>query len=382
MYDAIVVGLGGMGSAALYELAQRGLHVLGLEQFDIPHVFGSSHGNSRIIRLAYFESPTYVPLLKRSYERWRELERIAGEQLLWQTGSIDVGPESSVVFLGSRAACEEHRLAHEVLDSLQLMRRFPGYRLEPGMVGIFQPDGGFLVPERCVVNYLELARQRGASVVTRERVIDWTASVGGASVRTTGGEYSARRLVITAGPWSRQLIPLLKDTAIPERQVVLWTDVGQNAALFDVSNFPVFNLQTPEGDRYYGFPSHQGLGFKIGKYHHFHQHGDPEALDRTVDQADELILRAAIERFFPLANGPALESQTCLFTNTPDEHFVLARYPHTEGVAIAAGFSGHGFKFCSVVGEIMADLVLNGETSHDLSLFALDRPSLRLDSSM
>ena len=374
MFDAIVVGLGGMGSATLYHLARRGLHVLGLEQFSIPHVFGSSHGLTRIIRLAYFESPKYVPLLRRSYELWNELQVEADEPLLHITGSIDAGWDGSKTVSGSLEACREHALEFELLTAPQLHARHPGYELPPGMTAVFQPQGGLLVPERCVMAQVDRARQAGATVVENEVVLGWEASSNGARVRTASTTHVAARLVITAGPWARRLVPALFEFAVPERQVVMWSEV-EDESMFALDRFPVFNLQVSHDDseRYYGFPIHGRPGFKIGRYNHRKQRGNAEDLSRHVDNEDEAILRSAVRRFFPKANGRTLATETCLFTNTPDEHFILDHLNGLPNVAIAAGFSGHGFKFCSVVGEIMTDLVMEGESPFDLGMFSAAR---------
>jgi sarcosine oxidase len=373
-YDVIVIGVGGMGSATLFECARRGLRTLGIEQFDIPHELGSSHGLTRIIRLAYFESPAYVPLLVRAYERWRALEDESGDRVLYRTGSIDAGWESSRTVQGSLEACVGHGLPHEVLTAPQLHARYPGYSLPADMVAVLQPDGGILEPERCVRLYAELARQHGAEVHTREPVVGWRAIGDEVEVETTSASYRAKRLVMTAGAWTRSLVSQLRSTAVPERQVVLWTDVI-DPELFVPSRFPVFNLQASEDDseRYYGFPVHDRPGFKIGFYHHRHESGDPEELRREPDDEDEELLRRGIRAYFPQANGRTLARQTCLFTNTPDGHFILDIHPDAPAVAIAAGFSGHGFKFCSVIGEIMADLATRGRSDYDLTPFRIER---------
>jgi sarcosine oxidase len=374
MYDAIVIGLGGMGSASLFELARRGFKVLGIEQFDVPHEFGSSHGLTRIIRLAYFESPAYIPLLFRAYERWREIEEHCGEKLLYITGSIDAGREHTRTVQGSLQACHEFSLQHDLLDAAAVNQRFPGYRLERDMLAIFQPQGGFLLPERCIVNYVQAARDSGVVIRTQEKVIGWEKTSDGVAVRTASARYEASRLVITAGPWARDLVPELKALAVPERQVQLWTWPDQ-PDLFRPDRFPVFNLQASDDEslRYYGFPIHGIPAFKIGQYHHRHEQGDPEELSREVESADEELLREGIKRFFPKANGATIAAKTCMFTNSPDEHFILDVHPESPRVAIAAGFSGHGFKFCSVIGEIMADLVTRGGTRHNIAPFRLSR---------
>ncbi len=374
-YDAIVVGIGGMGSAALYHLARRGLKVLGVEQFDIPHELGSSHGHSRIIRLAYAEHPDYVPLLRRAYELWRELEREAGEELLIITGGIDAGIMESATVKGSLASCEIHGLAHEVLAAAVLNRRFPGYRLPADMVGVYHPDAGFLLSERCVVAHAEAARRFGAEVHARERVLRWHLEDDAVSVETDAGVYRARKLVITAGAWARTLLPALQELAVPERQVMLWSE-PLKPVYYEPAAFPVFNMEADEG-RFYGYPVHGIPGFKIGKYHHARERVEnPDEMDRTTHAQDENILRAGIARYFPDANGRTLAMKTCLFTNSPDEHFIIDVLPDAAHVAVAAGFSGHGFKFCSVVGQILADLATEGGTCHEIGLFRLSRPAL------
>jgi sarcosine oxidase len=373
-YDVIVIGVGGMGSATLFECARRGLRALGLEQFDIPHELGSSHGLTRIIRLAYFESPAYVPLLVRAYERWRALEDQGGERVFYRTGSIDAGWEGGRTVRGSLEACAAYSLPHDVLTAQQLNARYPGYSLPAGMVAVLQPDGGILEPERCVRLYTELARQHGAEVHTREPVVDWRAGPDGVEVETASSSYRAKRLVMTAGAWTRALVAQLRAATVPERQVVLWTEV-QEPDLFTPARFPVFNLQSSydDSERYYGFPSHGRPGFKIGLYHHRHESGNPEDLRREPDDEDEELLRRGIRAYFPKANGPTIARQACLFTNTPDGHFILDLHPDAPAVAIAAGFSGHGFKFCSVIGEIMADLATRGRSDYDLTPFRIER---------
>jgi sarcosine oxidase len=375
-YDAIVLGAGGMGSAALAHLAGRGARVLGLERYTIPHAFGSSHGLTRIIRLAYAEHPDYVPLLRRSYELWRELERSVGERLLFVTGGVDAGPRDGAIVSGSLEACRRHDLPHELLDAAALKRRTPGFHLPPQFVAVYQPDAGFVRAERGVVAHASLARRLGAEIHEQERAVAWEADGGVVRVRTDRQAYTAAALIVTAGPWSSAIAPELQRLATPERQVVLWTS-PRSPELFRAGAFPVFYMETDHG-RFYGIPSHDASGFKIGKYHHRRERVDPESADRECHPEDEAVLREAIRRYFPDADGPTLEMQACLFTNSPDEHFIIDRHPAAPNVVVAAGFSGHGFKFCPVVGEVLADLALEGGTPHGISLFAWNRPALKL----
>ncbi len=371
-YDAIVLGVGGMGSAALYHLARRGRRVLGLEQFSIGHEFGSSHGLTRIIRLAYAEHPSYVPLLRRAYELWRELEREAGEPLLFVTGGLDAGPPDGAMVQGSLRSCREHGIAHELLDAAGISRQFPGYRLPDGMAGVFHAEGGFVLPERTIAAHVSAALANGAEVHEGEHVTGWSAPGGGVEVRTEHGRYRAERLVITAGAWASQAVPELKRLAVPERQVLIWTQ-PLRPERFSPGTFPIFNLEAEEG-RFYGFPVYGVPGFKFGKYHHRGEQVDPDRMNRGCDREDEAVLRQGIARYFPDANGATLAMKTCLFTNSPDEHFLLDLHPEWPQVSLAAGFSGHGFKFAPVVGEILADLALEGGCpSWDLGLFRLGR---------
>jgi sarcosine oxidase len=371
MYDVIVLGIGGMGSATLFHLASRGLRVLGLERFDLVHEYGSSHGLTRIIRLAYWEHPSYVALLRRSYELWWELETRAGEQLLYITGSVDAGPPGSSIFQGALRSSELHGLPHEVMDGDELHRRFPGYGLRRTMQCLYQPDGGFLLPERCNVAHVAQALARGAEVHCRERVLEWGVRGGHVWVRTDRMEYEAGRLVICAGPWAAKLVPELAELAVPERQVLAWLQ-PIHPEHFETSTFPVFNLEVEEG-RYYGFPSFMVPGFKFGKYHHLGETVDPDTVNREPRPDDEELLRSFARRYFPDGAGPTLMLKGCLFTNSPDRHFILDLHPEHPEVAIAAGFSGHGYKFCSVVGEIMADLAERGESRHDIEFFGMRR---------
>jgi sarcosine oxidase len=368
-FDAIVVGVGGFGSAALYHLARRGQRVLGLEQFDVPHDLGSSGGITRIIRLAYYEDSSYVPLLARSYELWRELEAEAAERLLVITGSVDASEEDGRIFSGSLASCREHDLPHEVLTAAELAARFPGYRLPDATMAVLQPEGGFLLPERCIVAHASLALAAGAEVRARERVLGWEPAADGISVRTDRGEYGADRLVLAGGAWMSGLmgLPLVQ----AERQVLAWFQ-PMRSELFTPQRFPVFNLELDEG-HFYGFPVYGIPGFKIGRYHHLGEQVDADSIDRTPRPDDEAVLRDFTERYFPDAAGPTTTLKACLFENTPDEHFVVDFHPEAPNVVCLGGGSGHGFKFCSVLGEIAAELAVDGDTRHDIALLRLAR---------
>jgi len=367
-YDVVVVGVGGMGSAALYHLARRGKRVLGLERFDLLHEHGSSHGLTRIIRLGYFEHPDYVPLLRRSYELWRELEREVGEQLLHVTGIVEGG---EAIYEGSLRSCLEHDLPHEAIDGREVARRFPAYRLPADYPVVYQPDGGFVLPERCIVAHVAGALARGATLRARERVLEWEVTESGVRITTDRGVVEADRIVLTAGAWSQDVARLPSGSVRAVRQALAWF-LPLRPELFEPDRMPVFNLGL-DGEHFYGFPAFGIPGFKLGRYDHHGEGGDPEAISREPTLDDEAPLRVFAGRYFPAGAGPTVALKTCLFEPSPDEHFLIDLHPASERAVVAAGFSGHGFKFCSVVGEILADLASDGSTPHDIGLFGLDR---------
>jgi sarcosine oxidase len=360
-----------MGSAACYHLARRGVRTLGLERFDIPHAMGSSHGITRIIRLAYYEHPSYVPLLLRAFELWDALAAESGRHLLEVTGTIDASASDEEVFTGALASCQTFDLPHEVLTSQELTARYPGYRLPADHLALFQPRGGFLLPERCITAHVEGALAAGADIRARERVLAWEPVGDGVRVTTERAVYEAGRLILAAGAWMGDLVPALRGLLEPERQVLAWF-APQQRELFTPERFPVFNLMVPEG-RFYGFPEHDVPGFKIGLYHHLGERVDPDHFDREAGPADEAPLREATARYFPAANGPTMALRTCMFTNTPDEHFILDTLPGLPQVIVASPCSGHGFKFAAVIGEILAELAVSGATRHDVGWLGLGR---------
>ena len=371
-FDAIVIGMGGMGSAAVYHLARRGWRVLGLEQYDIPNEMGSSHGISRMIRLAYHEDPSYIPLLRRAYELWHQLENLADERLLVNTGCLRGGVGASRILDGSIATLRAHNLPYRVLSGPEVNAEWSGYNLPEEAVMVYEQNGGFVLSERCIVAHAAAAMEFGAEVHGREMVQGWEPTgSGGVVVRTDKDTYGANRLIITAGAWAGKVVPQVAAHTLPERQVLGWF-APHRPELFRPATFPVFGVEVEEG-RFYGFPSYSVPGFKLGLFNHFREQVDPDTMDREPNAKDEAALRGFTERYFPEAAGPTLALKTCIFTNTPDEHFIIDTLPEHPQVSIAAGFSGHGFKFCSVVGEVMADLAEYGATEHDISLFRLAR---------
>lgn len=371
-YDVIVVGVGAMGSATVAELAARGQRVLGLERAGVPTETGSSGGVTRIIRLAYNEDPRYVPLVRRAYERWHALGDRVGERLLITTGGLDAGRPDSGVVRGALAACELHGIPFELLDASAIRARFPGFALPDGMVAVYQADAGFVLSDRAISAYAITAIDDGAEIHGHEPVLDWEPAGDGVVVRTAVGEYRARRLVLSAGAWMGRLAAPLRTLAVPERQVLIWTQ-ARTPGWFRVGTFPVFILDD-DPTEWYGFPTWGIPGVKFGRYHHRGEVIDPDRLDRDAfDAEDERLLRDGLARYFPDANGPLLSRKTCIFTNTPDEHFIIDRYPGLPQVILASPCSGHGFKFASAIGEVLADLAMDRDPVFDLSMFRLDR---------
>jgi sarcosine oxidase len=356
-----------MGSAAAFHLARRGVPVVGFDRFAPPHTFGSSHGRTRIIREAYFEDPVYVPLVQRAYELWSDLERAAGTTLLLKTGGLMIGKPESEVVAGARRSAEQHALQHEVLSCAEVTRRFPCLRPEADMIAVYEPRAGILFPESCVRAHLELARSHGAEIHTHEPVLDWTADGTGVSVTTARASFRAEWLLISAGAWAPRLLADLAPPLTVERQVQFWFDPVQARASFAASRCPVHLWQFDGRQFLYGFPD-LGEGVKVAR-HHRGVCADPDAVSREVDAEEIADMRGLIRRFLPGAGGDVRSAEVCLYTNTPDGHFWIDRHPAHANVLIASPCCGHGFKFASAVGEILADLATHRKESFELSRF-------------
>jgi sarcosine oxidase len=378
-YDAIVIGLGGAGSAAMAQLARRGQKVLGLECFTRTHDQGSSHGQTRVIRQAYFEHPNYVPLLTRAYELWEDLEQATGRDVLTLTGGLMMGLPNSAVVAGSLKSARQFNLPHEILDAKEIRRRHPVFRPHPDEIALFEAKGGFLRPEVGVDAHLQLAEQHGAGLHFEEPVERWEVTQQGVKVFTAYNTYEAAKLVIAPGAWAPKLLSDLNLPLKIERLVLYWFAPKANNEHFELGNFPIFIWQLddmPETYQLYGFPlSHDSpKGVKVA---FFRTHDAPlvhaAGIDREVYPHEIEQMRSYLERALPDANGIFQCAKTCLYTTTPDEHFSIGLHPHHPNVVIASPCSGHGYKFMSVIGEILADLVIAGETGHDISLFDVGR---------
>ena len=371
MYNVIVAGLGGMGSAAAYHLARRGKRVLGLERHAPAHDRGSSHGESRIIRQAYFEGAEYVPLLFRAYDLWEDLERKTGEDLMTLCGGLFIGPEDRELVSGSVASADAHGLPYEILDSSELKRRFPLFEPGPDTVGLFEKRAGFVRPERTVRAHLNLAGSLGAELRFGERVLSWEATEWGVRVRTEDDVHEAERLVVAAGAWAGEL---LSDLGLPlevTRQILFWFRPRGGMEAFAPERLPIWIYEPDDGNMFYSFPAVDGADtVKAAFFRADGTPADPETIDREVHEYEVEFIRGYLGRHVPAMDGELVAAKTCMYTNTPDQHFVVSRHPDHPQVAVAAGFSGHGYKFCSVIGEILADLAIEGETHHPVDLFS------------
>jgi sarcosine oxidase len=369
IYDAIVVGLGGMGSATAYQLAGRGKRVLGLEKFSPAHDRGSSHGRSRIIRQAYFEDPAYVPLLLRAYELWERLERETGQELMTLTGGLMIGRREDELVSGSVKSAEEHDLPYELLDADEIRRRFPPFSPNSETLALYEEKAGFVRPEETVKAHLDRAASLGADLRFEEPVLSWGVS-SGVGVETRAGFYEAERLVISPGAWAPQLLADLELPLEVERQVMYWFEPRGGLEPFRPDRFPIFIWEPDDGNMFYGFPAQDDRGVKTAFFRAGGVPTTPETIDREVYQEEIDFIRGYLAEYVPDLAGRCLDARACMYTNTPDEHFVISLHPTDPQVAVACGFSGHGYKFCSVVGEILADLATEGTTRHPIDLFS------------
>jgi sarcosine oxidase len=371
-FEVAIIGLGVMGSAALAALARRGRRVVGIDRFAPGHDRGSSHGATRVIRLGYFEHPSYVPLVQAAYPLWRELEARSGQSLLTITGILEIGAPETDLVAGTLHSSQLHGVPHEILDAPSVMKRFPAFRLPRDFVAVFQPDGGFVRAEPTVAALQTLARLSGAELRLQERVLSIEAHRDGVRVTTRHGDIHAACAIVAAGPWLKSLLPQLSVPIRVTRQVLGWFQPADHTCgQFAAECFPVFLLQNPDGI-FYGFPA-DANGVKVAKHHHLDETVDPDHYDRDVSATDEAAIRIAVKAHLPDADGPLVAAKACLYTMTPDGDFIIDRLPGYPEIIVASPCSGHGFKFAPVIGEILADLAVTGRTGHDISRFSLTR---------
>lgn len=373
--NVLIIGLGAMGSAAAAWLAERGQRVVAFDAFTPPHAQGSSHGRSRIYRYAYWEDPRYVHLLLRGRELWRKLERDSRVPLLHRTGGLVIGPSDGQLVPRSAESARQFDLPYEVLMAVELQRRWPVFAIAPHMMGLLEQDAGYLIPELCIAQWMRVAHHHGAELHCNEPVISWEARGDAVTVRTSRGIWSADRLIVAAGPWAPRI---LRDLGLPlrvTRQVVFWFRPQGGVDAFRPDRLPIYLFESePAMAVLYGFPLTGGdeEGVKVA----LHGSDDvctPESCDRAIHTVDEKRIRARLATTVPSLAGRLVDAATCLYTMTPDEHFIVGAHPEHANVLVAAGFSGHGFKFAPVIGEALGELAVKGASSVDLSMFAPGR---------
>lgn len=378
-FDAIVLGIGGIGSAALYELANRGIRAVGIDRFQPPHDHGSTHGHTRVIRQAYFEHPNYVPLLLESYRLWRELEGRTGRQLYHETGLVEIGPPDGIVVPGTLIAAAKHSLSVERLSAAEVADAWPALRLSKGMEGVFERHAGYLLVEDCVRSHLDAARAAGAEILTNTEVYSYDADNRGVHVETSQGSFSAGRLIIAAGPWASPILnasatanSALKNIRLAVRRKSLFWFQCDAPEYEATSGMPVFLFELRSGV-YYGFPKLDVRGVKVAEHSGGLSIEDPLLVDRAIDIQEQQRLIGFLAAHLPGVSHQVLDHAVCLYTMSPDEHFIIDHAPDHRNVVFVAGLSGHGFKFAPVLGAALADLAINGKSALPIDFLSADR---------
>lgn len=380
LFDCIVVGIGSMGSAAAYYLAKEGYRVLGIDQFLPPHEFGSHAGQSRIIRKAYFEHPDYVPLLKRSYELWKDFEATTGNQFYYETGIVYFGDAQHATMKGVRESAARYDVQVDAYADKRSAREFPQFNVPTSFQVLVEPGAGFIRPEFAIENYLSEAKKEGATLHTNEKVLSWKSNPNGVTVHTSNASYTANKLILTGGSWMKSLVPQLQRKLTVTRQTLAWIS-PKKPELFALGNFPCWFIEDPELGMFYGFPvlPFEKFGGPIGLKIASHRPGDvvdPDRVDRKTLPEEERAIKSILGQYLPDAGDEIISLKTCLYTYSPDENFIIDILPDTNGrVVVAAGFSGHGFKFVPVVGEVLKELVIRGKSSQPIEFLNINRLS-------
>jgi monomeric sarcosine oxidase len=375
-FDVIVIGAGGVGSAAAYYLSKAGKKVLLLEQFELNHQNGSSYGYSRVIRYTY-DNPIYINLMRDAYPLWFALQEEAGEQLYVKTGGLDFGFPDKETFQALKRSMDTAELDYEHLDKAEISKRYPQFALDDGMEGLFQSEAGLLRASRCVLAHTRLAQERGAVVMDQTPVVKITPTAQGVEVQTETEVYGCDRIVLTAGSWAKGL---LAEQGIDLPLKIMPCQLGfyqpKNSADFEPGKFPVFfaHMNGDYGEMPYGIPHEDpSLGVKITTFYGWDTVDKPSQVDYTPSQEWTERIRGFAQQYIPDAAGPLLATRRCLYTLTPEKHFIVDHHPNHPQVVIGAGFSGHGFKFTTLMGKMLADLAIDGATPHDTSLFKVTR---------
>jgi monomeric sarcosine oxidase len=369
--DVLIVGLGGVGSAACYALAKQGYRVVGIDQFDPPHRMGSSHGDTRIIRKSYFEHPNYVPLLIRAYELWKTLEFEVDKQLYFPTGLLEIGPPDGVVLSGVARSAAEHSLPIETMSMQKAIERYPGIAGSDAWQAILEKDAGYLLVEECVAAHLQQARKLGVQIRVNERMLRWHADKHGVEIQTQRETLQADKLILCAGPWASQALSSYPIPLKVLRKHLYWYEC-QSACYSQDQGFPCFFYETPSG-YYYGFPDHSRQGLKVARHSGGQIVSDPPIGQHTPDPQDRRLVEEFLASYLPEVSLQLRNWSGCYYTMTPDEHFILDRLPDAPNVVVVAGLSGHGFKFTSVLGQIASELAIAGHSKLNIGFLSIRR---------
>ncbi len=377
-YDVIVIGVGTMGSSACYQLASRGYKVLGIEQFDIVNELSSHSGQSRIIRKAYFEHPDYIPLLEKAYGSWRDFEKITNSKLYYKTGLLYAGLPDSTIIRGVREASIKYNIEVKEITASRAQTQFPQFKIPVDYNVLLEPDAGFILPDVAIKLFAEQSIKKGAQLNSNEKVLNWTRNDTGVTVTTDKGSYTSEKLIITAGPWVREIVPYDFELKVT-RQVIGWVE-PVDKAIFVMDKCPCWVMTAEKAQGiYYGIPYLESdhfagpSGLKFG-HHYPGETTDPETINRNPNDMDRKTLQTIARKCFSKEMKTSIDMKTCIYTNSPDENFIIDFLPdYDKDVVIATGFSGHGFKFAPVVGEVLADLAIVGRTTHPIEFLSAKR---------
>ena len=370
-FDYLVLGLGGAGSAALYHLARRGLHVAGLDRFPIAHDRGSSHGHTRLIRQSYFEHPSYVPLVQRAFELWEQVSEDHGRDVYYETGIIEAGPQEGELVPGVLASAAEHDLEVEHFTREQAAQRWPQFSFAPEHSVVYEQRAGFLLVEQCVSAHVELAQWAGAETFCDQSITSIESGSEAVRVNTTRGAFTADRVVVTLGTWARELLPELSQQLTVLRKPLHWFDAAESQ-YSRKSGCPSFLFETEAG-HYYGFPASDWRGLKVARHTGGDLVQDPLTVDRTLDLEERDDVHRFLKKYLPCVTDTPTDHTVCMYTMSPDGHFIIDQCEGDPRIVYAAGLSGHGFKFTSALGEVLADMATDTKSPFDLSLFQRSR---------
>ena len=371
-FDIIVLGLGAHGSSAIYHLSKSDLTVCGIDRFVPPHANGSSHGQSRIIRQAYHESPMYVPLVKEAYRLWNELEQVSGKKLFLKTGGLLLGHEEGIVVKGAKLSAETQNVPYEYLNSREIAKAFPALKPAENTVAVLEHEAGILFPEECIKTNLKLANDNGALLLFNEVVQSIRSEKSSIEIVTNKGVYQTKKLIVSAGAWLNNLLPELQLPLSIKRQVLFWfknTDVSKQSFI-NADNLPIYIWEYVPGRMFYGFPD-LGNGMKAAPHHEGHSI-NPDLLSQEVSDDEIEQIQHIVDEHFTIKTKFAF-SDVCMYTNTPDEHFIIDYHPSNNNIIIASPCSGHGFKFSSAIGKLLYEMAIDKPLNFDITPFSINR---------